>query len=77
MPRPVNLFETDKDPLTRYGNVVPELSQFTQNAPDLPPHLRDIILNKVNACWVLLFMYIRDVGHYPCRHVDTHDFAGG
>lgn len=36
----------DKDPLTRYGRVKPDLAHFTQNAPELPPHLRDIILNK-------------------------------
>jgi hypothetical protein len=32
---------------SEYGQVIPELEEYTKEPPGLPPHLRHIILNKV------------------------------
>ena len=36
-----------KIPESDYGQVIPELEEYTKEPPGLPPHLRHIILNKV------------------------------
>ena len=36
-------------PESDFGQVIPDMDEYTKEPPALPPHLRHIILNKVSA----------------------------
>lgn len=43
----LSLFLERKIPDSEFGQVIPDVDEYTKEPPILPPHLRHIILNKV------------------------------
>ena len=43
-----------KIPESEFGQVIPDVDEYTKEPPILPPHLRHIILNKVRLAKSLL-----------------------